>query len=532
MDLPSYTSQDLNGGKLLLSQLGSFWQSSFFADADKVSSLMHADSWVQAQSYLNYLETAACVSRLTVPVFHTRYWYVLTLRESDMTAIPSIYQADDLVFGPQLGTVAYRPAGTMQTFGGSDFPIVSQVEMPEDLATANWTIQTSPVSPTRVWVYGADYAIDSTRKMIRFRDNPFSDSRVPVADILDADGNLEDRTIALWIYRGEFDLNYVYNQFGYALKLRLDSSEEYKALVNAMWDMYVLGPSAASLRTFIAAAAGAPTVVSPTETVELLRTEDDSKLIITDKAAYRIPLTATSVVSVGDELTMGDFLTDAIELSELSTASPSYALLPNMSLSKSTLTGNYVAELILSNESVPLEYVGVDADGKAEVRFQVSGFPGDVELFWTTVQENGKDAGATLAELLDRRTTKEGEPEPGAWPLTVNPAQFILENLMRNNLFILRLRTGSFGDDALGVGVLRFLRRVLPPHVAYVAFVEINNPLETVDLGTAGSESEAGASEAIDLHATPDILSETVDTSFYREKFVTVRPVAPFCQTE
>jgi hypothetical protein len=532
MDMPSYSEQDMNGGNLLLSQLGSFWQSSFFADADKVSSLINADSWVQAQVYLNYLETLACVSRLTVPVFHTRYWYTLTLRESDMAQIPSIYQPDDLVFGPQLGTAETRPAGSIQTFGGPDFPYVSQVAMPDALAKADWTIQTSPVNPTRVWVYGADYTLDLSRKLIRFRDNPFADSRVPVADVLDASGNPEDRTIALWIYHGEFDLEYVYTQFGYALKLKLASSEHYKDIINALWDMHVLGPSMSSFRTFLAAISGAPSVINPTETVEVIRSESDAKLIITDKEVYRVPLSATPVVAVGDQVEVGDFLTDAIEVSELSTADPDYTTLPSLALSKSMLSGNYLAELLFSNESVSLDYAGLDTDGKAVLRFEISGFPGDVELFWTTVQENGKTAGATLAELLDQRTIKVGEPGPGAWPLTINPARFVLENLMRNNLFTIRLRTGSFETGAPGVSMLRFLRRVMPPHVAYLAFVEISNPLETLDLSKAGSASEAGASESVDLCDTPDILSETVDTSFYREKYFSIRVVAPFCQTE
>jgi len=54
----------------------------------------------------------------------------------------------------------------------------------------------------------------------------------------------------------EFDLDHVYTHFGYALGVKLASSQGYKDLLNAFWDMHVLGPSRKDLQIFLAAMSG------------------------------------------------------------------------------------------------------------------------------------------------------------------------------------------------------------------------------------------------------------------------------------
>lgn len=538
-DNPTYPANDLNQGQLLLAQLGSFW-ANIFQDSDKLQAHLRSSAQEQAQTYLQYLETVACVSRLTVPVFHRRYWTVLTFKESDLATVPSVYSDNDLVYGPQPLGSSTREAGFVQQYGARDNDTIVELPLPGELKNCPWTIQTSPIKPSQVWVSGTGYSIDTERDLLVMRDNPFNDPKVPVRDIIDpTTGLIVDREIALWVYLGEYDLDYVYIQFGYALNIKLKSSQEYKDLLNAIWDAVVLGPSKQSFATVMAAVAGTPTILDPEETVEVIQAEVDTYLIVTNSHVYRVPLTAGLSVEVGETYNVGHMLTDAVTIQEISGANPDYSLLPSISMGPEFLEGPYYYGLTFRNASVALEYKGLSDQGKAIVQFEVSGFPGDVERFWTDVQARGEAAGATLAELLDTRTVKEGQPGPGAFPATINPLQFIISNLMRNNLFLIRLKQASFGSDALGVEVTSFLRGVVPPHTTYLIFVEIAPMSDSANISLPGSETQLGAEEDVGLSVGPGIFAEQwwestggvpANGASYGDAFVLVRQVSLNCQ--
>jgi hypothetical protein len=495
MTLPTYPTNDFNQGSQLLAQLGSFWFN-IFEDWHKLQVHMRSSGYEAAQTYLNYLETIATLSRFEVPVFHTEDWYLLTARQSDSDSIPSIYQAGDLVYGGQTGLVAGRPAGFVQTYGGTDNPNLRQVRMPDNLVDCPFVLQNLVVHPSKTWVVGVDYDIDKNRNLIRFRDDPFADPLVAKRDVVDSNGDVVDTEIGIWVYKGNFDLNYIWIHFGYVLGIKLGSSEFYKDLVNAVWDARIIGGlTQATLTRFLAAMSGAPTVLSPQETVEVVRTEETSQLIVTDVHVYRAPLGAWVNVMAGDVVYLGDVLTDAFEVVELSTNAPDYSLIPAMAMSNNFLSGGYFAELSFRNHDVALEYLGLDENNKAVVRFEVGGFPADVELFWEGVHARGVADGQTLANLLDVREDPQTEPIPSNLPATINPLQFVMENLLRNNLFVIRARAASFNEDAPGINVFKYLRSIIPPHTTYIVFVEQTVSMETVDLSAPGGEDEPGAED-------------------------------------
>ena len=501
MALPGYPADDFNRGLQLLTQLGSFW-TNVFQDKAILQAHLRSDAQEYAQAHLDVLEAMASLSRFTVPIFHTENWYLLTIKLSDALAVPSIYQPNDLVFGPQPGTRPGRPLGFMQTFGGTDRPPILQALLPDSLVDAPFILQNLVVFPSLTMVNGVDYEIDKERKLIRFSKDPFQNPLIAKRDIFDANGMKVDEEIALWAYQGQFDLEYVYTQFGYALGLKLQSSEGYRDILNAFWDMHVSGMSVTSLQAFLSALSGAKTILDPSETIEVVRTESTSQLIVTSSRVYRFPLAAKLTVTpadVGKVMYAGDALSDAVAVRELSGYLPDYSLLPAIALGPDFLSGGYFAELTFKNHIVALEYLGLDGDGKAVVRFESSGYPGDVETFWDFVQAQGKLPGnKTLAELLDKRTNPVGQPGPLALPATVNPMQFVLGNLMKNNLFVIRVKLASFDANAPGVSLFRLLRTVIAPHTTYLVFIELQPPLETVDLSQPGDENTPGAQESVE----------------------------------
>jgi len=263
---------------------------------------------------------------------------------------------------------------------------------------------------------------------------------------------------------------------------------------------------------FLSAISGAQTIIDANETLEVVRTEETSKLVVTSSRVYRFPLSANLLVDVGDIGTVyhaGDALSDAVQIHELSGTNPDYSLLPAISLSPAFLSGGYFSELTFKNHDVAVEYLGLDSDNKAVVRFETSGFPGDVERFWDFVQAKGKLPGnKTLAEMLDTRVNKVGEPGPLALPTTINPLEFVIGNIMRNNLFIIKIRQASFESLAPGVAAFHLLREVIPPHTTYIVFIELTPTEEDIDLSKPGDENEAGASESLGQFTIKDPLTD------------------------
>jgi hypothetical protein len=154
---------------------------------------------------------------------------------------------------------------------------------------------------------------------------------------------------------------------------------------------------------------------------------------------------------------------------------------PGITLTDSFLAGSYLGGLYFANKEVELEYVGVDDDGYVDVRFELSGYPGDIEAFWENAFETGKAQGYTLANYLDQRANPVGSPEPRHLPETVNPMLLVLRHIMGYNLFIIKLREGLEGPNAMGAEFLSVLRKTLPPHSAFIIFTEINVEVQEFD---------------------------------------------------
>ena len=497
MNLPGYPADDFDRGSQLLTALGSFW-TSVFQDRAILQDHLRSDAAEYAQAQLQMYETMASLSRFTIPVFHTENWYLLTILRSVANTVPSTYKSGDLVFGPQSGAVSGRPAGFIQTFGGTDMPPFVEAPLPSPLVDIPFSMQNLVVYPSRTFTNGIDFEIDKVRGIVRFRSDPFSDPLIAKRSIFDSNGAQIDEEIAVWCYKGKFDLNYVYTYFGYVLGLKLQSSEAYKDLLNAIWDSYVIGLTLESLQKLMAAVSGSPIVIDPAETLEIVQQETDSWLVVTSSHVYRFPLAATPVVSLTEGETIlhaGDSLSDAVKIVELGGSAPDYSQLPSIALSNRLISGNYMAELTFRNEVDNLQ-VSTDADGKTNAKFPVYGYPGDVEEFWASAHANGKLPGnKTLAELLDGRATPFGEPGPLALPATINPLQFVLSNFFKNNLFLIEVNLSSFDVNSPGVSLLQSLRQVMPPSMSYVVYIEVTAADEYIDLGASGDEDTPGADD-------------------------------------
>jgi hypothetical protein len=127
---------------------------------------------------------------------------------------------------------------------------------------------------------------------------------------------------------------------------------------------------------------------------------------------------------------------------------------------------------------------------------------------------------------------------PAYLPTTINPLEFVIENILKNNLTIVKVRANAIGDDAPGLGLFKYLRDVIMPHTTYIVFVEISADTDTIDLSQAGDEENAGVEEDTTLFdgvaPTTEVLYPVDDapagSSSYEDIVVRVYRVSEVCK--
>lgn len=514
---PEFPRDDFELGKTLLSAIGSFW-SQIFADRARFNTELDGSAELFLQAQLNFLETVATVSRFETPVFHKERWRILLLRESALLPSAGILKyGDGAVYGPQPGT------GQVFLYGVPSLEVFA-FELPDKtLAEVKAFISNRIIDPSVVLTQGVDFTIDRNLEAIIFSQDPFKNELFSKRPIYGANNEIIDEEIALIIFEGNFDINLMFNHFGYAVDSAIiKSSQFYKDFINAFWNTFVRTPTLTDIRALLAAITGIPTVIENVETVEFLEKIGNQLQIITDKTVYKFKATVNPIVAVGDVLEIGDELVDSVKIIELS-GSDGLPDIQAISLGKEFLSGGFFSQLIFEDRVVELDFQGIDNDNRTFVRFDLGGFPGDVDLFWDLAQARGKQLGKTLAELLDTRTNPPTDPslppeitQPGPehLPLTINPLQFVIDNLLKNNMFIIKLKTVDTNPEALGLEFFHVMRSAIPPHTTFIVAVEASAPLDTIDLGQAGGDSQAGVQDDnFNFFDGPGAITEEIGTT-------------------
>lgn len=439
--------------------LGSFW-SHVYAGREQVTDLIAARLLAAKDTYAAIERLCAATSRYTVPVFATQEWSPLLLRES-----------------------------TYQDFS---------VPRPAKLAEAAILVNRM-TAPSVVWVRNLDFWLTDTT--IRFRENPFADDRVPKQPIYDSQGQIIDHEALLWIAGGKYDEDTLYQQYGYAINLRIPSSEAAKQLLNVIYDSLVGGTTELSIRRLFSLATGVPIVENAAEVVELVTRDYHGLVIATDQRIYRFHPDATPTVSVGDQVYCGDTLTDALQFASLHCGKLP-AWLQRLSLPPSLTLPCLTGPLVFENQNVPLYVDPDDPSGFTRVWFDVLGEEQDVATFFDAVHARGVAAATvvtdlcdidptkviqypnpdgtttyrrlgTLAHWLDTRNEKIGEPTAAYLPATINPLALLANTVLRHNTIVVRIRESLLGDTALGLRALSWLSRLTPPQTGVYYVVEM-----------------------------------------------------------
>jgi hypothetical protein len=420
----TYPASQLDQPDDLHQTLGSFWQQ-VYGDHDMIAAYCGAKGQLELQTLDDLNEAVAAVGRTTCPVFHRVRWLPLALTQSQGTT----------------------------TSGGTTYPVpVGLVEVP--------LVSSAISDPSCVLMHELDYTLGSGG--IEFAIDPFAQPQFVQRALYDQSGNPIDYEIVLWLFGAELDTNLLYNQFGYVLGLSLPSSAGYKLMVNATWDALTAGSARKDLEAVLVAITDA-SLAEGDETVLHTTADSSSVLVITDLNVYRYASTAVPVVVPGQVLVPGQALVNAFQIYELNTGQ--VPPVPSIVLGPEFLDPSIQGPLTFQNAFLPVQ-VSTAADGHTVVQFQVDGNPTDVAQFWARIDAKGLAAGQTLAKLLDMRANKLGEPPATALPAMLNPAQFLVQNVLRHSVLLVVVQPSAFGPNALGLDQLSFLRKIVPPHTA------------------------------------------------------------------
>lgn len=516
----TFPQDDLDRSEALLRLLGSLWNNVWGSEeaggANFLRTYADALQKLEQQTRTDMQETIDSVSRLTVPIFHTEHWQLLVLKESELndeqTSLAKYgegytYGVGNLVYGEPVNQPLYR------------WPL------PEDLVRAPLIL--NRITAASLTLHdGVDYELAPDDGALIFRQNPFSNPLVPKRDVFEGD-EVVDREAALWVFRGEFDYEYMYQQFGYVLQLRLESSEFYKDFVNAILDALVRGTSSREVDLALSAITGTPITLESEETIEAVVDDGDNLIIVSDQTVYRFPQNANATVAEGDVVQAGDPLVDTFQVFEFNRGQVPAEVLA-ITTGRGFLTEGFYSDITWENRDVTL--TATVEDGRTRIEWELGGFPGDVEEFWDQVHAAGLAAGATLAQLLDPRTNKVGDPPPAVFPATINPMQFLIENVLRNNAYLVQVRASAFGADALGLVQARLLRKIVPPETAMLILAQLDFADDPAILDGPGlDETKPSYTEDAEVFLGMEI-SEAIPVGMVTDRTVRLRQVAGRCQ--
>jgi len=368
-----------------------------------------------------------------------------------------------------------------------------------------------------------------TDTTLTLRENPFNNSQIAKRDILNAAGEIVDRELVLWLYRGKRDWQTVYKQFGYVLRLKLESSEGYKQVINAIFDAFNTGTNIKAQQTILAAVFGVPLVRNAEETVQYI-TQDRQRLhVITDREVYSYTKTATPLVAVGDVVRAGDSLTDSLQIFELNRGETILSTdVSAITVGPGVLTWGFYGDITFENAETPLT-VELDVDGYTKVSWPLGGFPTDVDKFWDDVHQNGIAKNQTLAMLLDQRVERIGQPTAAALPTTINPMQFLTANLLRNNAIVVKIKPGSQRTGQLPFVPVEQLRKIQPPHTLMILIVELILADTPVILENPGTAQTPGYVETLSSFQCMTTFDNLVPSDGYVTESVRVTTINGRC---
>lgn len=334
--LSRYPASDCDSPASLLSLAGDFWAAAR-GNPGELSVLSDAVAAAWRRVSRDAAELLATAAIQTTPDHRVIEWVKLTVNndsDGDVANVARYGESPAFRFGA---------AGRFGERRNAAFPVRLS---PCVTAAAVFNRQTTA---TLSLIRGVDFHVDEHNQILWLPANPFNDPRW--SPRVAARGGLE---IDLWLWMAEFDEHWLRRRHGYAVGVDSPSTANGREFTAAVYSALAAGTTPATLLSLFAAVYDAPLCRTDDEVVEYVGADRRGRIVITDKQVYRHGDGASPIVAVGDRLTAGDPITDAVTLSDFSAGPPADAVA--LCVGSDLLPPGVGGPLLAVNADIPVRF--------------------------------------------------------------------------------------------------------------------------------------------------------------------------------
>lgn len=440
--------------------LGSFWSA---RDRDPLLRNLITARLLQDRHALGLLDDYRnSYSRQKCPLLQRHESRLVRFRESDRSTTDSMYRYGDL-------DLLYDG---LTNYGQTNKEVFTW-SLPPGMIDVALIVDRLEVS-TVTWVGGVDYRVEDNKLI--FTENPFDVPGVPIHEIV-VDNVVVDREIWAWLYGCSFDLNYLYNFYGFAVGLPTESTEIAKRAVNSVYDAITKTNVTTNTTRMLASITDTGFAEADGEVVEYVFRDADYLWVVTDRQAHRANPSAEAVVAAGDVLKVNAPLTDAAAIYSLRRGVLPIEL-PMLSVQEEWIGIEQESPVTLSNDEVPLTCTPNGDTGFLEVRFDLCMNDGWI---WDEIRRREIDQGISLAKVMTGRGVDDAEPVTADLPASIRPMEWFVRYFLRNAYLVI-VHTSKRGRDALPLSTLNRLRHASAPHIWYVVVIIADVDLPAFEL--------------------------------------------------
>lgn len=435
--MAQYPYDDLDDSDVLKTYLGSFWSQQFVAQED-LAAFLNARA-ITGRSVEDSVTTLTkSISRLDAPVYKNKRYEKITFTVADAT---------DCTYA---ATTGKEPRKFLT------YPIDSKYKSINVLVQNPWGED--------VLINGADFLFENNT-ITFFQDY--------------SDGN---DSFDLWAVYPDIDDDLVWKHAGYLVSQTGTSSEKYKKLVNSIADASINGPSYEALCEALSAWVDTPRVKEDGEIVEVITEDTYNKFVITDKNVYKLDKREIPLNAVGDTLVKGAWIASTVKI-----LAPGFKNLP-VYIDEIQIDGNYLHSsipgiLTFYNTTTALN-VTTNVSGFTKITWNMPDIDGTSSptTFFDLMHSNGVANSKTLANYLDTRPSgQSSQPTAANLPATINPADFLLNSILRNLFYIVIVEDTTTVTENLTLSDFSFIRSIVPPEIGYLA-VGVERSLMTLEI--------------------------------------------------
>lgn len=290
----------------------------------------------------------------------------------------------------------------------------------------------------------------------------------------------------LWMLHTTDDANYLADHYGRIIDMVTPSSDYYKRILNAVYDLLQEGGTVSRVNTFIGAILDTDTA-RVDGVVEAVWEEGDRTWLSVAGVLHSCPGTGNAIVVKDDVVQIGDILFNTFSVTP-GTESVDPGDFPYL-----ILGGAYVTTPSgygLTFENAELE--------TPDYKFPIGGDPVDVAAFWDNAAAEAASRGIDLEEAIIG-----GQHAP----YTVNPFDFVRANFLSNAMVFVTLNLEAIPEQE-AVKLFRYLDATVPASTTYVlnAFSSVDTEADVSAMTDEAIPAYAGIGEELDIITITDYI--------------------------